>query len=90
MFRTSGLTCLSAGTQLPGPGTIVTSLNVKFTAPVFVGEEVEAEVEATEVRGRRAVFSIACRKTSDREVAIKGEAHLMLPNDVETDDESDS
>ena len=36
------------GTQLPGPGTIIVSQSVEFTAPVYFGDTITAEIKVIE------------------------------------------
>ena len=67
------------GTKLPGPGCIYVSQNLKFKAPVRVGDTVNARVTVTsvdEVRGRIAVETTC---TVGNTVVIAGEAVLMVP-----------
>ena len=67
------------GTKLPGPGCIYVSQNLKFKAPVRVGDTVNARVTVTsvdEVRGRIAVETTC---TVVNTVVIAGEAVLMVP-----------
>ena len=71
-------TCL--GMQLPGPGTIYLSQNLKFTAPVYFGDTITAEVEAIEVitEKNRVKFKTVCTN-QDGKVVIDGEAMVMPP-----------
>lgn len=68
------------GTKLPGPGSIYISQNLRFKAPVRIGDTVEARVEVKELlpEKKRAVFTTTC-KVGDR-VVIEGEATLMVPS----------
>ena len=66
------------------------SLDVRFPSPLYIDEEVEAEVEAVRVRGRRAVLQLTCRKTSDREEVVRGQAKLLLEAEQEEEEEEDS
>lgn len=71
-------TCL--GMQLPGPGTIYLSQNLRFTAPVYFGDTITAEVEAIEVitEKNRVKFKTVCTN-QDGKVVIDGEAMVMPP-----------
>ena len=44
----AGLISAVLGTQLPGPNTIYLGQDLKFTAPVKIGETITAEVEVVE------------------------------------------
>lgn len=67
------------GTRMPGPGSIYVSQNLKFTAPVRIGDTVEAIVTATAIDAEKArvQFETIC-KVGDQ-VVVKGEAVLMVP-----------
>ena len=47
---TSGLISAVLANKLPGPGTIYLGQDLRFTAPVFLGDDVKAEVEIAEIR----------------------------------------
>ena len=74
-------TCL--GMKLPGPGTIYLSQNLKFTAPVYFGDTITAEVEAIEVitEKNRVKFKTVCTN-QDGKVVIDGEAMVMPPKKI--------
>ena len=79
----SGLISTCFGMQLPGPGTIYLSQNLKFTAPVYFGDTITAEVEAIEVitEKNRVKFKTVCTN-QDGKVVIDGEAMVMPPKKV--------
>ncbi len=68
------------GTKLPGPGCIYISQNLKFKAPVKIGDTVVAKVELVELvaEKKRATFKTTC-SVGDT-VVIDGEAMLMVPS----------
>lgn len=67
------------GTKLPGPGGIYVSQNLRFKAPVRIGDTVLAKVEITELfpEKKRAAFKTTC--TVGETVVIDGEAVIMIP-----------
>jgi 3-hydroxybutyryl-CoA dehydratase len=67
------------GMQMPGPGTIFLGLNVRFKAPVRIGDTVKAicTVRDLVAEKRRVVFDCVC-KVGDT-VVIEGEATVMPP-----------
>jgi acyl dehydratase len=71
-------------TELPGPGAIYLGQTLKFTAPVYLGEEVEISLEVTGRREERGTLTIAttARKVESGETVIKGEATVMLPREA--------
>lgn len=68
------------GTKMPGPGAIYMSQNLRFKAPVKIGDKVTATCTVTEIvaEKRRAVLSTIC-KVGDTTV-IEGEAMVMVPS----------
>lgn len=68
------------GTGLPGTGTLYLGQNLKFTAPVYLGETVTAEVEVSELRTDKniAILKTTCTNAKG-DVVISGEATVMPP-----------
>ena len=66
------------GTRLPGPGTIYLSQNLKFKAPVRIGETVTATatITALDSARKRATLSTIC--TVAGRTVIDGEATVMV------------
>lgn len=75
----AGLISAVFGTRLPGPGCIYLSQNLKFKAPVKIGDTVVARVTVKELKTekRRATFSTVC--TVGEAVVLDGEAEIMVP-----------
>jgi len=67
------------GTKLPGPGAVYQSQTLKFVAPVYLGDTVEARVTVAEINRekRRIVMKTEC-KVGDRQVVV-GEALIWVP-----------
>jgi 3-hydroxybutyryl-CoA dehydratase len=67
------------GMDMPGPGTIFLALNVRFKAPVRIGDTVTAMCTVREIlpERRRVVFDCACRVGET--VVLEGEATVMPP-----------
>ena len=68
------------GTRLPGPGTIYLGQNLKFKAPVRIGDTVTAKVTVTALdpAKKRVTLSTVC--TVKGNVVIDGEAVVMAPS----------
>lgn len=65
--------------QMPGPGTIYLEQNLKFKAPVYVGDTVTAEVKLVEfIKPTIARCSTNCYN-QDGTLVIEGEAVVKLP-----------
>lgn len=79
-FLYSSLISAVIGTQLPGPGSIYMSQSMKFLRPVYIGEEVEAQVSVLEIdeSKKRVRLETLCIKQNG-EVVVQGEALIRLP-----------
>lgn len=66
------------GTKLPGPGCIYVSQDLRFKAPVRIGDTVRAEVTVTEVlpEKKRVVLTTKC--TVGETVVLDGTAVMMV------------
>lgn len=76
----TGLISNCLGMHLPGPGTIYMGQQVKFTAPVHIGDTIKAEVEVIEmnVEKNRVKLKTVCTNQHGK-VVIDGEALVMPP-----------
>jgi acyl dehydratase len=68
------------GNDLPGPGTIYLSQDLKFKAPVYLDDEITATVELTKYREDRriATFRTVCTN-QDSKLVVEGEAVVIAP-----------
>lgn len=66
------------GTRLPGPGCIYLSQNLKFRAPVRIGDTVTATVTITAIDPEKGKvsFETVCKVGED--VVVDGEAQLLV------------
>ena len=79
---TTGLLHALVAMDLPGPGSVFLSQNWKFTAPVFIGDTITAEVEVLSVHPTKPVTQLAVVvRRSDGETVLEGEAwcYTMRP-----------
>lgn len=76
---TASLISTVLGTKLPGPGAIYVTQNLKFLAPVRIGDTVIARVVVSHLNGerRRVTLKTICL-VGDTKV-LDGEAMLMVP-----------
>ena len=76
---TASLLSTVLGTKLPGPGCIYLTQNLKFRAPVFIGDEVVATAKITSLDPEkgRAVLATGC--TVNGKSVLDGEAVMMVP-----------
>lgn len=63
------------GMLFPGPGTIYMGQNLKFTGPVFIGEEYIAKFVVTKVRTDKHMGFVDCTlESKEGKVVIVGDA----------------
>ena len=55
---TSGLISAVLGNQLPGPGTIYLGQELRFLSPVYLGDDITAEVEIVELREDKKIVKL--------------------------------
>lgn len=55
---TSGLISAVLANKLPGPGTIYLGQELRFTRPVFLGDDITAEVEIVELREDKKIVKL--------------------------------
>lgn len=68
------------GTLFPGPGTIFVSQDVRFLAPVFIGDTIEVMVEAVSLDREKNRMKFSCRGVNQNEVTVlEGEGVVMPP-----------
>lgn len=66
--------------DMPGPGTIYVSQDLKFTAPIFVGDRIEVSVEVTSIDQTRGRATLATEVVAPHGSALIGEAVVLLPS----------
>ena len=66
------------GTQLPGPGTILLGVDLRYLRPVHVDEQLSVSVEVASVREDKPIasLSVIVRTTED---VIRGQVVVKLP-----------
>jgi len=79
MLAASGIATL-LGTRLPGEGTVYVAQNLKFLAPVFLGDEITARVEIVSIREDKPIITLTttCHK-ADGTLTVQGEAVVYYP-----------
>jgi 3-hydroxybutyryl-CoA dehydratase len=71
----SGLISAVLGTQLPGPNSIYLGQELKFTAPVKIGDTVTAVVTVTDKRDDKRIITLRTTVSNHRgEVVVDGSA----------------
>ena len=76
----AGLISAVLGTQLPGPNSIYLGQDLKFKAPVKIGDTVTVVVTVTEKREDKPIMKLQTTVTNQRgEVVVDGTAVMMKP-----------
>jgi 3-hydroxybutyryl-CoA dehydratase len=72
-FLVSGFISAVVGYHLPGPNTIYLGQELKFTAPVRIGDTVTAEVTVMEKRDDKRIIKLKTTVTNQRgEIVVDG------------------
>jgi 3-hydroxybutyryl-CoA dehydratase len=76
-----GASLISAvlGTKLPGPGCIYVNQNLKFKAPVRIGETLTARVTVKAINAQKKLVTLDTVCTVGGKPVIEGEATVMVP-----------
>jgi acyl dehydratase len=74
---TTGLLNAIVAMDLPGPGTVFMSQNWNFTAPVYVGDTITAQIRVEHVHESKPVTQISVQiSRGDETIVLEGEAWL--------------
>lgn len=76
----AGLISTVLGTKLPGPGCVYIAQNLRFKAPVKIGDTVVARVEITELLAEKKRANLKTWVSVGPTVVVDGEATLMVPS----------
>lgn len=68
------------GTRLPGPGCIYVSQDLRFKAPVRIGDTVRAEVTVSEIVPAKKRVVLTTRCLVGDKVVLEGTAVVMVPS----------
>lgn len=67
-----------AGTRLPGPGCIYIDQQIKFKAPVYIGDTAKATLTITEIDEKRRRVKMRTDVTVGETLVATGEATFMV------------
>jgi 3-hydroxybutyryl-CoA dehydratase len=78
-FLTGSLISTVLGTKLPGPGSIYLSQELKFRAPVFLGDTVTATARIASLDEAKGRVTLSCVCSVDGKPVLTGDAVIMVP-----------
>ena len=77
-FLTGSFISTVIGTKLPGVNSIYLSQNLKFTAPVKIGDTIKATVEVVEKRDDKKIIKLKTQVLNQHQkMVVDGEAVVM-------------
>lgn len=77
---TGALISAALAMELPGPGTVFLSQNLRFREPVMLGDLVTVELEVTDKRSRLRRVTLECTARNQAgKVVASGTAEVMAP-----------
>ena len=76
----AGFISAVVGVKLPGPGSIYVSQNLKFKAPVRIGDTVTARATVTQINMERRRVTLETICLVEDKIVVEGEAVMMVGN----------
>tara|TARA_A100001011_G_scaffold365180_2_gene416617 strand:- start:2205 stop:2666 length:462 start_codon:yes stop_codon:yes gene_type:complete len=77
-FLSASLISTLIATKLPGPGSIYLSQNLKFLAPVFIGDLVRVKVTIQEIEHEKKKVKLQTECFKNEKKIISGEAIVLV------------
>lgn len=79
---TSSLLSQLLGVHLPGKGSIYLEQNIRFKAPVFIGDTITAKATVQEIDSDKRILTLVTECFNQNEkLILTGTAKMMVPED---------
>ncbi|MEK7661130.1 MAG: MaoC family dehydratase [Pseudomonadota bacterium] len=78
---TASFISAALGNNLPGPGCIFVSLNLRFLRPVKIGAKVLTKISIKNKDERRNMVTCTATSSVDGKNVLAGEAFVMVPSE---------
>ena len=76
---TASLISTVIGTKLPGPGSIYVNQNLRFKAPVLIGQTATASVEVVNILSKKQIVELKTICKVKGKIVLDGEAAVLVP-----------
>ena len=76
---TASLISTVIGTKLPGPGSIYVNQNLRFKAPVLIGQTATASVEVVNILIKKQIVELKTICKVKGKIVLDGEAAVLVP-----------
>ncbi len=76
---TASLISTVIGTKLPGPGSIYVNQNLRFKAPVLIGQTATAFVEVVNILIKKQIVELKTICKVKGKIVLDGEAAVLVP-----------
>ena len=79
---TGALVSAALAVELPGPGTIYLGQEIKFKAPVFIGDTITVTLEVEAIREDKAIVTLKCTCSNQHDkIVAAGTATVIAPTE---------